>query len=217
MWGQRSPGGQVRFEVSVMLFGGQPEAPANSQKGKLRPASTGKGGLPCAGEARASGAGAGSWGQARVLGVEVVELRGAMVISTWECPGGRRLAWRPSGGPTQGLEPGQGGLLGRVVLQTLLVGGPSGPRSVGSSWGLGHVRERPSRRSEVRSLPWQVSCPRETPPPHPAGWLEAQWEGGAHMDILQKHQASLGPGGWGQVTGHVGPQTGTVPRVLVHH
>lgn len=66
VWGQRSPGGQVRFEVSVMLFGGQPEAPANSQKGKLRPASTGKGGLPCAGEARASGAGAGSWGQARV-------------------------------------------------------------------------------------------------------------------------------------------------------
>lgn len=141
---------------------------------------------------------------AMLLGVQVAELQGATVISTWECPGGRRLAWRPSGVLTQGLEPGQGGLLGRVVLQTLLVGGPSGPRGVGSSWGLGvyvpprtRVREHLSRCREIRSLPCQASCPRETPPPHLAGWLEAQWEGGAHMDIIQKRQASLGPGGWG--------------------
>lgn len=103
----------------------------------------------------------------------------------------------------QGLETGQGGLLGSV-LQTLLIGGPSGPCAVGSSWGLGvyvpprtRVREHLSRCRKIRSLPCQASCPPETLPPHLAGWLEAQWEGGAHMDILQKHQASLQPGGWG--------------------
>lgn len=194
VWGQRSPGGQVCFEVSAMLFGGQ----------WLRP-------LPRRGSWELlllRKVGFRGWARRGFQGL-VREAGAKLVCNAVGGPGGRAarghghqhlgMSWGEEASleairrAAQGLETGQGGLLGSV-LQTLLIGGPSGPCGVGSSWGLGvyvpprtRVREHLSRCRKIRSLPCQASCPPETLPPHLAGWLEAQWEGGAHMDILQKH------------------------------
>lgn len=134
-----------------------------------------------------------------------------MVLGPWALPGRSRQVWGHqtpkgrAGGRTRGLELGLGGLLGRVVLQALLTGGPGLARLAlqppetaeelpGGTSGFGGVCaphrlcwESPSRA--VGPGPFQGCVPSTLSPRDPSPPLQGSWrlsgEVGAHVDVLR--------------------------------